>query len=76
MCPKNTKAQVGIADKITPEEYAKEYDAWLDVAYLSAPALPGAKRLVEHFAAKSEFAKVFGLETGFRDSDGYLYRLL
>ncbi|KAK5974867.1 Pseudouridine-5'-monophosphatase [Trichostrongylus colubriformis] len=44
--------EVGIADRVTPEEYAIEYDALLAKMFRTCHSMPGAERLVRHFARK------------------------
>ncbi|KAK6054467.1 hypothetical protein COOONC_08030 [Cooperia oncophora] len=46
--------QVGIADRITPEEYAVEYDVMLAEMFRKCGSLPGAERLVRHLASKGD----------------------
>ncbi|ETN77027.1 hypothetical protein RB195_020862 [Necator americanus] len=44
--------EVGLTGKITPEEYALHYDVMLAEMFRKCRALPGAERLVRHFAEK------------------------
>ncbi|VDL84188.1 unnamed protein product [Nippostrongylus brasiliensis] len=44
--------EVGISDRVTPEEYAVEYDDMLADLFRKCRSLPGAERLVRHFASK------------------------
>ncbi|KAK6037199.1 hypothetical protein COOONC_25296 [Cooperia oncophora] len=50
----NRLALVGIADRITPEEYAVEYDVMLAEMFRKCGSLPGAERLVRHLASKGD----------------------
>ncbi|KJH42589.1 HAD hydrolase, family IA, variant 3 [Dictyocaulus viviparus] len=42
--------EVSIADQITPEEYAIDYEAMLEEMFQKCTDLPGAERLVRHLA--------------------------
>ncbi|KAJ1346695.1 hypothetical protein KIN20_001582 [Parelaphostrongylus tenuis] len=44
--------EVGIADRITPEEYVIDYDEMLEKMFEMCRGLPGAERLVRHLAKK------------------------
>ncbi|WKX98079.1 hypothetical protein Q1695_013626 [Nippostrongylus brasiliensis] len=44
--------EVGISNRVTPEEYAVEYDEMLAHLFRQCRSLPGAERLVRHFASK------------------------
>ncbi|KHJ78827.1 hypothetical protein OESDEN_21547, partial [Oesophagostomum dentatum] len=44
--------QVGLTGQITPEEYAEYYDIMLAEMFKKCRSLPGAERLVRHFASK------------------------
>ncbi|KAL6735663.1 hypothetical protein Aduo_006080 [Ancylostoma duodenale] len=44
--------EVGLADQVTPEEYATHYDVMLGEMFKKCRPLPGAERLVRHFAIK------------------------
>lgn len=44
--------EVGIADRVTPEEYNIEYEEMLEEMFRKCSSLPGAERLVRHFASK------------------------
>ncbi|VDO51205.1 unnamed protein product [Haemonchus placei] len=43
---------VGIADRVSPEEYVIEYDAMLADMFRKCNSMPGAERLVRHLASK------------------------
>ncbi|KAK5972540.1 Pseudouridine-5'-monophosphatase [Trichostrongylus colubriformis] len=44
--------EVGISDQVSPENFAAEKDAMLAEMFPKCQALPGAERLVRHFARK------------------------